>query len=288
MKIKNIAAASLIPLNTLLLFLLIAGEHVVIPAWLQVFGRMHPLFLHFPIVLILLYVVFVLAVPKRYKEESWYTTLAEIFLLSAAFTASITALMGLFLSRESGYDADALQLHKYTGVLTSLVLFVMYQLHDWLKRYNKVLKVGVGIAALVVIYTGHLGADITHGENFITAPIIHEEIRQPVAMEDAFVYADLVEPILQTKCMGCHNSNKSKGELAMDTKALLLKGGKDGKLWDTTKPDMGLLMARIHLPEEEKEHMPPAGKQQLTDNELAILYSWTKSGADLNKKVIDL
>src|SRR4051794_25280371 len=134
MKIKNIAAASLIPLNTILLFLLIAGERVVIPAWLQVFGRMHPLFLHFPIVLILLYVVFVLGVPKQYKEENWYTTLAEILLLAAAFTASITALMGLFLSRESGYDADALQLHKYTGVLTSLVLVVMYQLHDWLKR----------------------------------------------------------------------------------------------------------------------------------------------------------
>ncbi len=288
MKIKNIAAASLIPLNTLLLFLLIAGNRVAVPAWLQVFGRMHPLFLHFPIALILLYVVFVLAVPRQYKDESWYTTLAEILLLAAAFTASVTALMGLFLSRESGYDADALQLHKYTGVLTSLVLFVMYQLHDWLKRYNKVLKVGVGIAAVVVIYTGHLGADITHGENFITAPIIHEEIRQPTAMEDAFVYADLVEPVLQKKCMGCHNSNKSKGELAMDTKALLLKGGKDGKLWDTTKPDMGLLLARIHLPEEEKEHMPPAGKPQLTDNEMAILYAWIKSGADFKKKVIDL
>ena len=288
MKLKKIAAIALIPLNTLLLFLLIAGMHIVVPAWLQVFGRMHPLFLHFPIVLILLYVVFVLAVPKQYKGETWYTTLAEILLLAAAFTASITALMGLFLSRESGYDADALQLHKYTGVLTALVLFIMYQLHDWLQRYNNILKVGVGLAALVVIYTGHLGADITHGENFVTAPIIHEDIRQPAALEDAFVYADLVAPVLQNKCMGCHNSNKSKGELAMDTKALLLKGGKDGKLWDTTKPDMGLLLARVHLPEEEKEHMPPAGKPQLTDNEMAILYAWIKSGADFEKKVIDL
>src|SRR5689334_24708060 len=105
MKLKNIAAIALIPLNTLLLFLLIAGARIAVPAPLQVFGRMHPLFLHFPIVLILLYVVFVLGVPKRYKEESWYVTLAEILLLSAAFTASVTALMGLFLSRESGYDA---------------------------------------------------------------------------------------------------------------------------------------------------------------------------------------
>ena len=88
--------------------------------------------------------------------------------------------------------------------------------------------------------------------------------------------------------MGCHNNDKSKGELAMDTKALLLKGGKDGKLWDTTKPDMGLLLTRIHLPEEEKEHMPPSGKPQLSDNDMEILYSWIKSGSDFNKKVIDL
>lgn len=288
MKTKNIAAALLIPLNTLVLFLLIAGDRVVVPAWLQVFGRMHPLFLHFPIVLILVYVVFVLGVPKQYKTENWYITLAEILLLSAALTASITALMGLFLSRESGYDADALQLHKYTGVLTSLVLFIMYQWHDWLQRYNNVLKVGVAIAAMVVIYTGHLGGDITHGDNFVLAPVTPEHIRQQAALEDAFVYADLVEPILQNKCMGCHNSDKSKGELAMDTKALLLKGGKDGKLWDTTKPDMGLLLTRIHLPEEEKEHMPPSGKPQLTDNEMAILYAWIKGGADFNKKVIEL
>ncbi len=288
MKIKNVAAIALIPLNTLLLFLLLAGDAIVVPPWLQVFGRMHPLFLHFPIVLIVLYVVFVLAVPKQYKAEAWYTTLAEVLLLSAAFTASVTALMGLFLSRESGYDADVLQLHKYTGALTSFVLFVMYQWHDWLQRYNKVAKVGIGIAAVIVIYTGHLGAGITHGENFVTAPIIQEEIKQPAALEDAFVYADLVAPVLQKKCMGCHNSNKSKGELAMDTKALLLKGGKDGKLWDTSKPDMGMLMARIHLPEEEKEHMPPAGKPQLTDNEMAILYAWIKSGADFEKKVTDL
>ena len=35
-------------------------------------------------------------------------------------------------------------------------------------------------------------------------------------------------------------------------------------------------MQRIHLPEEEKEHMPPDGKPQLTDEESAILYEWIK------------
>ena len=52
----------------------------------------------------------------------------------------------------------------------------------------------------------------------------------------------------------------------METKELLLKGGKTGKLWDSTAADFGLLMKRIHLPVETKKHMPPQGKPQLTDD----------------------
>jgi hypothetical protein len=53
---------------------------------------------------------------------------------------------------------------------------------------------------------------------------------------------------------------------------LLLKGGKNGALWDTTETNFGLMMSRIHLPEQEKKHMPPAGKPQLTGEEINILY----------------
>jgi uncharacterized membrane protein len=95
-------------------------------------------------------------------------------------------------------------------------------------------------------------------------------------------------PILETKCMGCHNSKKAKGELVMETRELLLKGGKDGKLWDSTEADFGLLMRRIHLPLEAKKHMPPQGKPQLSEEEISILGQWIKSGADFKVKVVDL
>ncbi len=74
----------------------------------------------------------------------------------------------------------------------------------------------------------------------------------------------------------------------METQQMLLKGGKDGPLWDTTKEDLGLLFERVHLPLEEKKHMPPDGKPQLTDLEIAILYNWIKEGADFKMKVADL
>ena len=47
-------------------------------------------------------------------------------------------------------------------------------------------------------------------------------------------------------------------------------------------------MQRIHLPLESRKHMPPQGKPQLTDDEIAILYHWIKSGASFTAKVDSL
>ena len=51
---KNIVFNIIFAGNCLLLFLLAAEKYIVVPAWLQVIGRMHPLVLHFPVVLLLL------------------------------------------------------------------------------------------------------------------------------------------------------------------------------------------------------------------------------------------
>ncbi len=288
MKLKNIIAASLVPFNALLFFFLIVEDKLVVPSWLQVFGRMHTVILHFPIVLILLYACWLLVTPKSFKKESWYRPVAEGLLLAAAFTASITALMGLLLSREPGYDADEIAWHKWTGVMTSFLLFIMYNFRGWLEQHVVISKISVASVTIILVIAGDLGGSITHGENFVLSPIIPEKKKPQVPFEEAFIYADLVEPVLESKCMGCHNSKKAKGELIMETKERLLKGGKDGKLWDTTQQDLGLLIQRIHLPPDAKKHMPPPGKPQLTDEEMEILYAWIKSGASFDKKLIDL
>ncbi|HWB27963.1 MAG TPA: FN3 associated domain-containing protein [Chitinophagaceae bacterium] len=288
MKLKNIAAASLLPLNVLLLFFLIVFNSLAVPSWLQVFGRLHPLILHFPIVLILAYAVLQLLTPAPVKARQGYATLLETLLLAAAFSAVTTALMGILLAREPGYDADSIALHKYTGAFTAFALFGLYHFNRQLQQRVVLSKLLVACSAATLLWAGHLGGDITHGDNFVLGPVTPDHKKAPVAFEDAYLYADLVQPVFEEKCYGCHNSSKEKGGLVMETKELLLKGGKDGKLWDTTQPDMGLLMKRVHLPEEEKEHMPPSGKPQLTDEEKEILFAWIKEGASFDKKITDL
>ena len=37
------------------------------------------------------------------------------------------------------------------------------------------------------------------------------------------------------------------------------------------QPEISLLLQRIHLPLDEKKHMPPSGKAQLSAQEIALL-----------------
>lgn len=265
-------------LNCMLLFLLLFESRLALPAWLQVVGRMHPLLLHFPLVLVIVYAVMAIVFPRD-------KIIGSALLLIAAFTAAITCIMGLFLSKEEGYDAEALWWHKWGGVSISLFALFWYWLQHKVRAKKAVTIVTCVVAMFLIVVTGHLGASITHGENFLLGPVKNTNV---VALEDAEVYTHMVRPILEQKCMGCHSSKKAKGELVMETEELLLKGGKNGKLWDTTENDLGLMLQRIHLPLDQKKHMPPKNKLQLTEEDIAVLAQWIQKGSDFKLKVADL
>ena len=274
---KNVVFTVTFAANCLLCFLLFFESRLVIPAWLQVVGRMHPLVLHFPLVLLIL---FILLTYLRRPDTG--------LLLLAALTAVLTAIMGLFLSKEPGYDPETIFWHKWGGVLLAFGSFAWYGWYEPLQKI-KFASAGACVVCLVLLFfTGHEGAGITHGVNFLLAPVRPEAAKKRVAFEDAVVFTDMVQPILQNKCMGCHNSNKAKGELIMETSQLLLKGGKTGPVWDSTRPDLGLLLQRIHLAPEEEKHMPPRGKPQLTESEVSILYQWLKHDPTQTIRVADL
>ena len=196
--------------------------------------------------------------------------------------------MGLFLSREEGYDADALFWHKWSGLFIAFLTLMAYILRDKIVGSSSFRYGTVGLALAGILLTGHQGAGITHGQNFLFAPMLPEQTKPVVTLADAEVFEHMVKPILEAKCMSCHNAKKAKGELVMETRELLMKGGKDGPLWDLGQPDLGLLMHRVHLPLEEKKHMPPQGKPQLTEEETAVLYQWIRSGASFTAKVAEL
>ncbi|KYP13317.1 FN3 associated domain-containing protein [Flavihumibacter sp. CACIAM 22H1] len=269
--------------NTLLLFFVLAEQWVVVPAWLQVAGRMHPLLLHFPIVLLLLCMVL-----EWLPGSKNNTSLTDILWLATLNLTVFSALFGWILSREDGYSSETVSWHKWGGVFISLFALVWYHLRSRIHSRKSALAFSSMALLAGLVVTGHQGAVLTHGDDFLLAPVKATDGAPPVALEDAIVFDHVIKPILDAKCVSCHNTGKAKGELVMETAASLLRGGKNGLLWDTTAREYGLLLQRVHLPMNHKEHMPPKGKPQLTEEEIAILYHWIRTGGDMKQKLADL
>jgi uncharacterized membrane protein len=283
---QSFAENLLFALNIFIIFFLLFGNGIVIPQWLQPVGRMHPLIIHFPIVVLIMAMVLeFFRFKERFSAEKLYQDFTNYLWLTGALCAAVTAVMGLFLSKEQGYDGDTVQWHKWFGVIVVFVSTLIY----WCRSagwYNqKIARSGAIAVVLFLVMAGHYGADITHGENFILAPVWHPE-KATVPIDKALVFNDVIEPVFESKCNSCHNPGKSKGGLMLVDEKSILKGGKDGKLFVAGQPNLSLLLERIHLPEDEKKHMPPAGKPQLTAGEQNLLYQWIKENAAFDKKVI--
>jgi uncharacterized membrane protein len=284
----RIAENILFVLNVFIIFLLLFGNRVVVPAWLQPVGRMHPMLLHFPIVILLLALLLeFFSFRMKYTSEKFYQLFADSLLLIGTLTAAITAIMGILLSMEEGYQGSVIQWHKIGGVSIVFVCSFIYYSRDsaWFKSW--VAKLSTVVAVVCLITAAHLGATLTHGENFLLAPVNPDEDK-PVPIHEALVFKDVIRPVLAQKCISCHNEKKIKGNLMLTDSAAIVRGGKSGLLFKAGDPEVSLMFERIHLPLEEKKHMPPSGKPQLTDEELNLLYHWIKLGPVFDKKVVDL
>ncbi|QRR00919.1 c-type cytochrome domain-containing protein [Dyadobacter sandarakinus] len=288
-RFRALAEQLLVAANVFILFLLIFEQKLVIPAWLQTIGRMHPLILHFPIVILLLAMLLeFFRFKPEYATNAFYKNFLQNLLLVGALLAAITVVMGLFLSREEGYSGDTLNFHKWTGAGIFFLASVIYWVRNtkWYRAPAARLGALGTIAGLVM--TGHYGAALTHGADFIWEPVLAQQEQNAVSIENAAIYAQVIQPILDQKCTTCHNPGKIKGGLVLTDPESIRKGGKTGKLIIAGNPAMSLLLQRVHLPQEEKKHMPPAGKTQLTPDEITLLSLWVKQEASFKSKVTDL
>ncbi len=265
----------------LVLIIVIGGDGITLPEWIQVIGRSHPLLLHFPIVLLLLGLLFIWIPGLSEKSDS--KSIFELSLLAGCNFAGITVLAGLILAQEE-YDGDAILWHQWAGV----GIFYFCTLFYFFRNQPKsILKPASIVLALGITLTGHWGANITHGEDFLLAPI---QTKEPefIPLAEAEVFKDMVLPILENKCMSCHKEGKIKGELRMDHLEGLKKGGKSGPFALANDFENSLLIQRIDLPMDEKKHMPPKNKPQLTEDELLILKEWISNGASYEQKVMEI
>jgi uncharacterized membrane protein/mono/diheme cytochrome c family protein len=245
-------------------------------------GRLHPLLVHLPIGILIIGLV--LYWWEFFNSEKNFGPTVQVIFLVGAVTAVLSGLTGLSLAGQGDYDETVLNRHRNTGIALAVV-----SLYFWFITYRGVrgwrgfyLSLSVMI---LIFFTGHLGATLTHGGDFLFRNKQKEVVLGPFEnIQDVQVYGDLVSPVLQQKCVGCHGPDKQKGKLRLDGEAYIRKGGKSGLAIGSDAE----ILKRVMLPPDDEDHMPPKEKGQLSDEHLAILKWWIGSGADFKARVSDL
>lgn len=265
-------------------------------------GRFHPLFVHLPIGLLSFALLLELIILWRPKE-AFKKVLPLIWMLSAV-SAVFSASSGYLLSLGGGYEEETLNQHKINGIVLAAISLGCYLLYalplNFMKkaipsaRYVFVLSAGV-----MLVLTGHGGGTLTHGSTYLTeySPLSKsttisetgaKQNMKIASLDSADVFEHAVMPILQSKCVSCHNKEKQKGELLLTSYEEIMAGGKTregvipGNLYTSE------IFRRITLPLDHKEFMPTDGKKPLTENQVAILEWWIETGAHRNMMIADL
>ncbi|MEM9834020.1 MAG: c-type cytochrome domain-containing protein [Bacteroidota bacterium] len=268
------------------------------------FGRFHPIILHLPIGFLML--AFLLEWLSRIERFKMYRPAVGLSLLLGAASAFVAAVLGYMLAQGGGYGDELLDLHQWLGIATVVLAMVAYVLYlQRNKRENPALDKAyvstLSIMVLVLMGAGHYGGSLTHGSDYLTqympnpmrkiAGLPEKESKEakPITnLEEAVVYAEIVHPILDSRCVSCHNPDKKKGELMMHTAEALQAGGDNGDIFVPGDPEKSEMLVRVHLPEEDEYHMPPDGKTQLTDEQITLLTWWIAQGASFDKTVAQL
>ena len=259
-------------------------------------GRLHPLVLHLPIgfmvLALLLDIGHILPTALRQRLPS-STVLHGLIVLSA--TSAVVH--GILLYISGGYEGSELANRHLIGgcaFLTAAALTLLFKLWAPTGQRTRILTAGLSLLAMAVLMvSAHDGASLTHGESYLSQyapdslkPILEpgyapptEEPTPATSILDTNVYESAIQPIFDRVCIQCHKESKSKGKLRMDSYAELIKGGESGDAYEPHDVDRSYLIERMLLPLDDDERMPPEGKPQHTDQELAILQWWIKIGA---------
>jgi uncharacterized membrane protein len=270
--------------------------------WAMFFGHFHPVVVHLPIGMLMIAAIFEF-ISRKKGLEVLQPAIAPI-LWWGMITAIISCIFGYLLSTSGEYSEDTLFWHQWMGIGVALVaLGAWYMKKNWQHDagLKKVYMPSIYGLVILLTGTGHLGGNMTHGEDYLYT-YTPEPFRSIAGLpprtsgtgggakkieniEQALVYQDIIAPVMEQKCWSCHNANKIKGQLRMDKIELLAKGGENGPIFKANDPENSEMLKRVLLDIEDEHHMPPKGKTPMTEQEIALLHWWIKSGAKFDTKV---
>lgn len=269
------------------------------PFWLWHFmGRLHPMIVHFPIALLIFAAILELFTLKKFNSK--FRPAIQLLVLIGAVSAIIAAIFGWLLADSDAIEGELVDLHQQVGIATAVLsLLVLFFLQKTTKTHksNQILiyRSFLFFAALGVSISGHFGASLTHGEEFLTEVLplngdLDELENTPSAPINLAAYQAELNPdtemkligevrmVLAHNCYKCHSGAKIEGELRLDEKEFVFAGGESGEILVPGNPSESELIRRINLRKGHKDVMPSKGKL-LSDSERQLLELWIAKGA---------
>lgn len=256
-------------------------------------GKFHPVLVHLPIGILLLGIL--LHWLSRKEKFSNLKPAIGITLMLGAVGAILSCISGWFLAQGAEYNEETLDQHRWMGISVAVISILYYLIYSGkiaVRTSTLILYVTSIVLFVLITITGHLGGTLTHGEGYLTQELSEngstQEVKKVIPdVQQAVAYNDIIQPI-QNKCYSCHGKLQTKGKLRLDGKDFIDKGGEDGKVLIAGKSDESELYKRLILEPSDKKHMPPKGKPQSMEAEIAIMHWWINTGANFTQQVKDL
>ncbi len=110
------------------------------------------------------------------------------------------------------------------------------------------------------------------GENVLSQAAIHAAKTSPVD------FTAHVKPVLEAKCVMCHNRKALPGKMSLETRKEAMRTDALGAYIVPGHPEKSLLVANVKSAHQKVSVMPAVG-ERLTPDEYAILTKWVKEGA---------
>ncbi|MBL9151334.1 MAG: hypothetical protein JNK37_02560 [Verrucomicrobiales bacterium] len=278
--------------------------------WWIFMGRFHPLVVHVPIGLLL--IVPILEVLGRWPGRGHLRESVPVLLWLTALSTIGATVVGYLLMEGEQISSPLMDKHLWTGLGFGVLVFATLALR---LQGQVILYLGcLGLSVAVLSLAGHYGGALVHGPEYLAkyapeplkplmmaglgevkpaeAEVAAEAAAAPpeVPLADRVVFTDFVMPIMEAKCNECHNENKTKGKLRLDTHEMMMAGseGSDYATVMAGNSEESELIVRVLLPADDDEFMPPDGKEPLTPEEIRVLRWWIDKGASKDATVAAL
>lgn len=224
--------------------------------------KLHPIFIHFPIVLIpfLLVVAF-------YRRDIEKKLVNGIAIVTCFFTLA-SVLSGWFLLDKLNFESATLNYHKYFAISALAFLFIA-TVFIVLEKLQQMVKPTLTLSTLAVIMAAYMGGKSHYGDHYI----FDEKVVSSHA-ESSF-YRD-VQPILNRRCLQCHNQKRHEGKLLLDSFESFLQGGEFGKIFVAGNAQSSKIIQYISSAVGDKHHMP-RNSVKLSKPEVDKISHWISS-----------